>query len=316
MNSKIVVTGGAGFIGSNLLRYLTEESVVVYDNLSRGHRSNIPDNVAFIEGDIRDQNALNKALINSDSVIHLAAFGSVIESINDPSTNFDINVNGFRCVLEACRRNGVRRVILASTGGALIGDAKLPVNELSLPKPISPYGASKLCCEAYCHAYAKSYGLQTIALRFANIYGPYSGHKRGAITRFMKAIMKNEPIIIFGDGSATRDYLYSGDLCEGITRVLTADLSPGEVLHLASGIETSVKDLAKLICSVAGAATHPIHYLPERLGEVHRNFASFDKAKSLIGFQPMISLNDGIAETWEWFLKNRDSILSIAETDS
>ncbi|MGN2244817.1 NAD-dependent epimerase/dehydratase family protein [Frateuria sp. GZRR33] len=314
--AEIVLTGGAGFIGSNLLRALPATSVAVFDNFSRGNRDALPEHVAVFEGDIRDPVALGSALRGARAVVHLAAYGSVVESVGDPTANFDINAFGTQCVLEACRLQKVERVVFASTGGALIGDAIPPVDEGSLPRPISPYGASKLCGEAYCHAYAKSYGLRTVALRFANIYGPFSAHKKGAITRFMKALMRGEPITIYGEGTATRDYLHVDDLCRGISKALSQDIAPGEVFHIASGVETSVNALAALVSEVAGQPGHPIIRLPSRPGEVGRNFARFDKAAATLGFEPRVSLREGLASTWAWFCENRDAVLSSTESDN
>lgn len=307
--SRVTILGGAGFIGGNLIRSLAGQDLTVFDNFSTGLPHHVPDNVRTIRGDIRDIDAIDAAVIRADCVIHLAAFGSVVDSVASPRENFDINANGTVNVLEACRRNGVGRVIFASTGGALIGNAEPPVNELSLPKPISPYGASKLCGEAYCHAFAKAYGLKTIALRFANVYGPLSGHKKGAITRFMKCLLTGEPISIYGDGSATRDYLFVDDLCRGIVKATTAEIEAGEVFHLASGVETSVKELAALVCKAAGEPSHPVDYLPHRPGEVERNFASFEKARAQLGFQPDLTLRDGLRRTWDWFKANQHQIL-------
>jgi UDP-glucose 4-epimerase len=210
----------------------------------------------------------------------------------------------------------VQRLIFASTGGALIGDAMPPVNELSLPKPISPYGASKLCGEAYCHAFAKSYSLQTICLRFGNVYGPHSAHKKGAVTMFIKALMNDEPIVIYGDGSASRDYIHVDDLCAGIKAALDAPLAGGEVFHLASGQETTVLNLANILCKVAGKPNHPIEFRPGRRGEVARNFADYSKAKATFGFEPKWKIEDGLAATWEWFVRQGDSVLTVETTES
>ena len=188
-----------------------------------------------------------------------------------------------------------------STGGALIGNAIPPVNEQSLPKPISPYGASKLAAEAYCHAFAKSYGIRTVALRFANVYGPYSGHKKGAITVFLRALHEGRPIQIFGDGKASRDFMYVDDICRGLELGLTTDLEPGTVAHLATGVETSVSELADACRQAVGLPDHPIEYLPPRPGEVERNFATYDYAKQAMGFEPSVTLVDGLARTYEWY---------------
>ena len=249
-------------------------------------------------------------------VVHLAAYGSVVESIADPERNFEVNVQGTLNVLRAAVGAGVRRFIFASTGGALIGDATPPVSEQSLPKPISPYGASKLCGEAYCHAFAKSYGLETVCLRFGNVYGPHSAHKKGAVTVFIKALMTGEPIVIYGDGSASRDYVHVEDLCSGIAAALDAPLAGGDVFHLASGRETSVLELARILRDVAGKPDHPIEFRPARAGEVARNFANYDKARERLDFQPKWKLADGLAATWEWFQQQDESVLNAATTDS
>ena len=167
--------------------------------------------------------ALDAALSGVETVVHLAAAGSVVKSVEDPATNFDVNVVGTFQVLDAVRRAGLERTVLASTGGALIGDALPPVNEQSLPKPISPYGASKLAGEGYAHAFARAYGLRTVSLRFANVYGPWSERKQGAMTMFFRAIDAGEPIVIYGDGSASRDYTHVDDICRALELALEAD---------------------------------------------------------------------------------------------
>ena len=308
-NRRIVVTGGRGFIGVNLIRKLEDaQSVRVVDSLQRSSPTGWKNGQAeFIQCDIRNLSDLTEAFLDADSVVHLAAFGSVIESIKDPGENFDVNALGTLNVLRAAVSANVSRVVFASTGGALIGDAPPPVNELSLPKPISPYGASKLCGEAYCSAYAKSFGLTAVCTRFGNVYGPHSLHKKGAVTTFIKAVLNNEPIRIYGDGSASRDYIYVDDLCNGIYSSLTANVAPGEVFHLASGHETSVLELAKIVCEIAGKPDHPIEFFPARRGEVDRNFANAEKAKQTLGFEPKESLTDGLKKTWSWFVEEISS---------
>jgi UDP-glucose 4-epimerase len=301
---RILVTGGAGFVGATLVRRLvtTGHRVRVFDNYSTGDASHLAGvDAELATGDIRDTAALDAAVAGMDAVVHLAAAGSVIMSIADPSTNFDVNVLGTFRVLDAARRAGVERTVQASTGGALIGDATPPVDESSLPKPISPYGASKLAGEGYAHAFAVAYGLRTVALRFANVYGPWSARKQGAITLFFRAIHAGEPIVIYGDGSASRDYTHVDDISRAIELALEREVAGGTVLHVASGVETTVRELADLCRDAAGAPDHPVEYRPARTGEVGRNFASYDLAGKVLGYAPSIPREEGIRRTWEWF---------------
>ena len=305
--NKILITGGCGFIGANLAAYLISKdySLTVLDNMSRGRKSYLaPVNFKFIEGDVRNRDDVLKATQDVDCVIHLAAYGSVIDSINEPHINFDHNVVGTFTLLEACIKNGVSKFIFASTGGALIGNAPPPVSETSLPKPISPYGASKLCGEGYCGAFANSYNLDVVILRFANIYGPISAHKAGVITVFCKALLRNEPFVIYGDGSASRDFLYVGDLCKGIGAAISKPLPRGTVLHLASDVETTIISVAQSLIQIAGKEDHKIVYRSARKGEVLRNFATYQLAQELIGFHPTVTLQKGLEATWNWFFEN------------
>ncbi len=302
--ARVLVTGGCGFIGANLAPMLRARghSVRLLDNLSRGSAAFLDDPAAYelVEADIRDEAAVGRACADRDAVIHLAAYGSVVESVASPGENFQINVEGTFKVLNAARMAGVQRVVFASTGGALIGNATPPVNEQALPRPISPYGASKLAGEGYCCAFANAYGMSVTALRFANVIGPISWHKKGAVTAFFKAIMNGEPIRIFGDGSATRDFLYVDDLCRGIVAGFEAALPQFNVFHLASGRETSVRELAEIARQAGGRPDHPIVQDLKRPGEVERNFATFDLAREQLGFAPTVSIEESMARTWAW----------------
>jgi UDP-glucose 4-epimerase len=307
MTERVLVTGGCGFIGANLVPQLLADakSVRVLDDLRTGRTEYLDEyDVEVIKGDVCDQSVVAAAMNDVDAVIHLAAAGSVVDSVTDPAGNFAANAFGTFTVLNAVRAAGIDRMVFSSTGGALIGDATPPVNEQSLPKPISPYGASKLAAEAYCHAFAKSYGIRTVSTRFANVYGPFSGHKKGAITVFFKSVHRGEPIVIYGDGNASRDFMYVDDICAGIRLGLTADVPGGTVVHLATGVETSVSRLARVCCEVAGRPDHPIEFRPRRPGEVERNFATYDLANEMLGFEPSVALEDGLARTWKWYLDN------------
>jgi UDP-glucose 4-epimerase len=304
---RVLVTGGAGFVGATLVRQLVERghAVRVFDNYTTGDDAHLTGvDAEQVAGDIRDEAALDAALAGLDAVIHLAAAGSVIKSINDPVMNFDVNVLGTFRVLDAARRAGVERTVLASTGGALIGNATPPVDEDSLPKPISPYGASKLAGEGYAHAFSQCYGLSTVALRFANVYGPWSERKQGAVNLFFKAIHDGQPIVIYGDGSSSRDYLHVDDISRALWLAMETDVPGGTVLHIASGVETTIAELADLCRAVAEAPDHPVVYRPERVGEVGRNFASYDLARKILGYAPTIGREEGMASTWRWFVES------------
>lgn len=304
--ARIVITGGCGFIGSNLCRLLLEQGhqLTVLDNLSRGSEENLADfDVPITRADILDTDACAACFAGHDALVHLAAYGSVVESVQDPDENFEINVRGTFNVLKAAQAAGIRRMVFSSTGGAIMGDAPLPVDETSVPRPISPYGASKLAGEGYCSAFAASYDMSITALRFANVIGPNSWHKKGAVTAFCKAVMNGQAIEIYGDGSATRDFLYVDDLCAGIMAALDAKLDGFNVFHLASEDEVSVKELAEKIKNISGNPDHEILFHDSRKGEVQNNFASSRLASQVLGFKPRYGIDEGLRLTWEWMSK-------------
>lgn len=304
MNNRVLITGGCGFIGANLIPKLEKigYEINVLDNLSRGSQEYIKNsNAKIFIGDIRDKVIVSKSLQNVSSVIHLAAFGSVIESINNPEENFSVNVNGSFRILEECRKAGVKRIIFSSTGGAIMGNTRPPVNENTLPRPISPYGSSKLCTEAYCSSYAHSFNINITSLRFANVIGPISWHKKGVVTNFFKAILNNEYLNIYGDGNATRDFLYVEDLCEGIIQTIKSSISGYQTLHLSSGKEYTINEVADIILRITKYKQNSIIYNNKRIGEVERNFADFTLANKLIDFKPNFSLEEALIKTWDWF---------------
>ena len=306
-DGPVLVTGGAGFVGANLVRRLAAagRGVRVLDSLVNGRTEYLAGTGAeLVVADITDGAAVAEAMAGVREVVHLAAAGSVVESVADPWENFENNVRGTLSVLDAARRTGVTRVVFSSTGGALIGDAPPPVSEQSVPRPLSPYGASKAAAEAYCHAFARSYGLRTVALRFANVYGPYSGHKKGAVTVFFRALHAGEPIVVYGTGTASRDFMYVDDICSALVLALGADVPGGSVMHVATGVETTVNELAAVCAEVAGRPDHPVERRPARPGEVDRNFARYDVAAELLGFAPTVGLREGLARTWRWYAEH------------
>jgi UDP-glucose 4-epimerase len=296
-----LITGGAGFIGANLIPMLRAggTEVRVLDNLVTGDPARLDPDVELVEGDVRDPDALARAVRGADAVVHLAAAGSVAESVADPLPNFEVNARGTLYTLQAAADAGVERFVFASTGGALIGDAPPPVDETSVPRPISPYGASKLAGEGYCHAFRGSYGLNTMALRFANVYGPHSDRKKGALTAFITRALRGEPLQIYGDGDATRDFIYVDDLCAGILAAHERRDVAG-VLHLASERETTIARLARLVLDATGSDA-PVENLGRRRGEVERNFAMAARAGEILGWHAQVGLEEGISRTVDWF---------------
>lgn len=305
---RVAITGACGFVGSNLIESVLPLGwdLVLLDNFSTAGAENLPEGLdnKIVEADVRNLDSLSGSFDGVDIVFHLAASGSVVDSVSEPGLNFKNNVIGTFNVLEAAKESDVRKVIFASTGGALIGNAEPPVTENSVPRPISPYGASKLAGEGYCSAFAEAYSMDITSLRFANIVGPRSMHKKGAVTTFFKSLSKNEPINIFGDGSSTRDYLDVKDLCDGLITTAQATLSGFNVFHLSSGTETSIKKLAGICCEITGRDESLIRYKGPRPGEVDRNFADFSRINKKIGWAPKRHLRESLEDTWSWMQKH------------
>ena len=303
--ASVLVTGGCGFVGANLMHYLHENtkwSLRVIDDLRTGQRSPIGDIAEIKVGDAGDPHDLQAALEGVDAVVHLASQTGVAPSLDDPVKDFEGNARTTFAVLDGCRKLGVARFVFASSGAAL-GDAPPPLNENLVPHPLSPYGAGKLAGEAYCHAYAASFGLRTIALRFSNVYGPFSAHKSNAIPNFIQRCLAGEPIEIYGDGHQTRDFIYVDDLCDGIVRALESDIG-GEVFQLATGVETSVIELAELIMRVTNNNNSEIVFRPGRAGEVYKSRADITKVRRMLGFEPRTELAEGLTATSAWFKEN------------
>jgi UDP-glucose 4-epimerase len=302
----VLITGGCGFIGSNLVDYLTRTGgyrIRVIDNLSLGSKESISEyDINFIEGDILDETSVNKALDNVDSVIHLAAHTRVIESIDDPTLNFNTNVIGTYKLLEACRENGINNIINASTGGAILGEAPPPINENMVARPMSPYGASKLAAEGYCSAFNHSYGMKASSLRFSNVYGPRSYHKGSVVAHFFKEIIKGNDLVVYGDGTQTRDFVFIDDLCKGIIQALKADKP--DVYQLGSGKPTSINQLIDLIKDVIqDKYSFDVIYKEPRQGEIAHTWTDITKARKYLDYDASMELVNGLELTWQWFTK-------------
>ncbi|MCX5892778.1 MAG: NAD-dependent epimerase/dehydratase family protein, partial [Deltaproteobacteria bacterium] len=215
--------------------------------------------------------------------------------------NMSVNVGGTLNLLRAAVDHRVQRFLFASTGGAIVGEAVPPVHEEMLPRPVSPYGASKLAGEGYCSAFFGSYGLQTIALRFSNIYGLYSHLKGSVVAKFFRRAQAGKELTIFGDGSQTRDFLFVEDLAEAIVTAAHVEVPFGQAIQLGTGQETSVNELVALMRQFAGDNFPPVKYAPARAGEVQRNFVSIARAKKYLDFNPPTELAVGLKQTWDWF---------------
>lgn len=303
---KILITGGRGFIGTNLMRRIRarspETELVVFDNGSMTVSGGTGEGT-FIdeEGDVRDLAAVRRVVSGCTSIVHLAGQTRVVESIQDPELSFEVNARGTLNVLLAARDAGIRHVVLASTGGAMFGDGSNPIHEGMLPQPSSPYGASKLAMEAYAHAFAGSYGLHSAVLRFANVYGPYSGRKGSVIAHLFRQILAREPITIYGDGSQARDFVFVDDLCDGIIRAMDATASG--IFHLGSGSPTSLSELLEKVGRVVGPDWPlEVRHAPWRVGEVRRTYTDISKAGEAFRYSPRTTLEEGLQTTWQWFL--------------
>jgi len=299
---KVLVTGGAGFIGRHLADHLVRHGgyeVTVIDNESLGERRHLDlTTVRFLEGDLRSRDDLRTALDGQDSVVHLAADTRVMDSIENPTHNFENNVAGTFNLLELCRELGVNRIVAASTGGAIVGDVTPPVHERMAAHPTSPYGASKLMLEGYLSAYSAAYGMRGCALRFSNIYGPRSFHKGSVVAHFSKQILSGQPLVVYGDGSQARDFLYVGDLVEGIRVALDGEATGA--YQLGSGGPTTINQLLDVMRTVTGRELDVI-YKDFRPGEVRVTWCEIDKAREGFGFDPTTPLEEGLRTTWEWF---------------
>jgi len=296
---NILITGGCGFVGVNLVKYLSgnDYTITILDNLSSGEKDyieklSLEKAPNIIIDDIRNEDAVARAVKGMDTVIHLAAQTSVVDSIENPRESWDINVTGTVNLLEACRQNNVERFVFASSN-AVAGEQVPPIDEKMIPQPLSPYGASKLTGEALCSAYYHSFGLKTIALRFANLYGPYSDHKTSVIAKFIEWIKAENPFTVFGDGNQTRDFVHVDDISQAIQLSLESQKSQGEVFQIASGKETSINDLIEIL-SEAVEKQLQVNYKPGRKGEITRNYSDISKARKMLDFEPKIELKKGL----------------------
>jgi UDP-glucose 4-epimerase len=305
---KVVVTGGAGFIGSNLTEELLKKhEVTVIDNLSTGRIENlcqIRDNIKFIKGSITNLDLLKEAFSGSDTVFHQAAIPSVQRSIANPIASNKANVEGTLKVLVAARDCNVRKVVYASSSSAYGDTPTLPKKEDMRPNPKSPYAISKLTGEYYCRVFSDVYSLKTACLRYFNVFGPRqnpNSQYAAVIPRFITRIVAHEPLVIYGDGMQTRDFTFVKDV---VKANILAMQSPAEgVFNIACGHRVSLNDLAGKIMEITGIKLDPIYDKP-RQGDVRDSLADITKARKEMGYEPDFNLDSGLEETIKWFRKN------------
>ena len=313
-NTTFLITGGAGFIGSNIVTYLMKYNagkVIVLDNLSNGYLSNIEQfidqpNFEFIEGDITDLETCKKAMIGVDYISHQAALGSVPRSIENPIATHLANATGFLNILTAAKESSVKRVVFASSS-SVYGDSKeLPKVEENIGRQLSPYAVSKHTKELYAKVFADVYGLDVIGLRYFNIFGPNqnpSGPYAAAIPLFMDAVLKNESPFINGDGEQSRDFTFVENAVQANIKALFSDKEvKGKIVNIACGGRVTINKLFNSINNIVGNDIKPI-YRADRPGDVKDSLANISLAKNLIGYNPEFGIDDGLKITIDWFKK-------------
>ena len=291
---SILITGGAGFIGSHIADALTADNdVTVLDDLSSGSRENVPDDATFIEGDVRDDDTLKNAAADTDVIFHEAAIVSVEQSIDQPKRCQDVNLAGTVAVLEAARRADAR-VVFASSAAIYGEPTAVPIDETEPTAPASPYGIDKCGADQYVRTYHDLYGLDTVTLRYFNVYGPgqTGGDYSGVISIFREQALNGDPITVDGDGSQTRDFVHVEDVVRANLLAATTD-AVGTAYNIGTGTETSIETLAETVQSLADTDSPIIHGEP-RPGDIDRSFADITRARERLGYEPGISLEEGL----------------------
>lgn len=290
----VLVTGGAGFIGSHIAEALAlDNDVRILDSFASGFRANCPEGATVIEGDFRDERTLAIAVEGVDVVFHQGAIVSVAKSVDDPTTSHAVNVDGTLAVLEAARRVDAR-VVFASSAAIYGVPESLPVSETAAKQPTSPYGLEKLSGDHYCRLYADLYGLETIALRYFNVYGPRQsgGDYAGAITAFTGQAREGGPLRIQGDGAQTRDFVNVADVVQANLIAATTDAT-GEAFNVGTGAETTIREVAETIRDTI-APSAEIRHVEPRVGDIRDSVANIEKARERLGYEPTVSLSDGL----------------------
>ena len=304
---RYLVTGGAGFIGSHLVEHLVRrgESVRVADSLVTGHRDNFSGagKVEFLEGDLGDPATARRAVDGMTYVLHQAAIPSVTRSVDDPVTTHHANVDGTLQVLLAARDAGVRRVVYAGSSSAYGDTPTLPKVETMPTAPRSPYALQKLIGEEYARLFTSLYGLETVRIRYFNVFGPRqdpASPYSGVISRFITALLDGQRPVIYGDGEQTRDFTYVDNVVNGVLKACTAERACGTVVNVAVGERTSLRDLLRRLCAIVGVEAEPV-FEPARAGDVRDSLADITRAGELLGYAPTVTLDEGLRRTVEWY---------------
>ena len=301
-----LVTGGAGFIGSHLAETLVRrgDTVRVVDSLITGKRRNLLhlSEVEFVEGDLAEFDVAARAVRGVDYVLHQAAIPSVPRSVNDPITSNRANITASLNVLVAARDAGVKRLVYAGSSSAYGNTAVLPKREDMAPNPLSPYALQKLVVEQYCQMFTRLYGLETVTIRYFNVFGPRQdpgSPYSGVISLFSTALLEGRRPTIYGDGHQTRDFTYVANVVDGVLRAVQADGVAGEVINVATGGRISLNALLAAMNQIIGTRIDAV-YGPERAGDVRDSQADISKARALLGYEPVVALEDGLRRTIEW----------------
>jgi UDP-N-acetylglucosamine/UDP-N-acetylgalactosamine 4-epimerase len=310
---RYLVTGGAGFIGSHLVERLLErgDEVVVLDDFSTGRRENLAPFeglITRVEGSITDYATCRRASRGADRVLHQAALGSVPRSIDNPQHTHDVNATGTLNVLRAAVAEGVKRVVFAASSSAYGDTEELPKHEAMPTRPRSPYAVTKVAGEHYCRAFHASYGLETVALRYFNVFGPRqdpASQYAAVVPLFVTAAIAGRPPTIYGDGDQSRDFTYIDNVVDANFRACEAgDAALGEVFNVGAGDRTTVNELWHVIRSLVGSDVEPVH-APPRPGDVRDSLASMDRARATLGYQPSVDVREGLERTVEWYRATR-----------
>ena len=301
---KVLVTGGGGFIGSHLVERLLRDGndVRVLDNFATGHRANLaePDAIELIEGDIQSYERVHNAVRGCELVFHIAALPSVPRSIQDPLTSTASNVTGTLNVLLAARDEGVRRVVFASSSSVYGPQREFPQREDAPARPISPYGVSKLAAEGYCRAFTRVYGLETVALRYFNVFGPRQdplSQYAAVIPKFITALLAGERPVIFGDGEQSRDFTYIDNTVDGTVLAATAEGVTGETFNVACGEATTLNELLEHIAAISGRPVEAIN-AERQPGDLLRSLADISRAREALGYEPEVDIRAGLEKTF------------------